>query len=403
MSGEINNNDISESVPKMGQIVTSDPTQSDLNSIENITQEPLNTEHEKKLVVTQKKCSYWNPLSWLKSNENAIEEIEVKMFKGIKTPVDRFYVDIRNQSLKIWTISSNTQSTEIPIVLVHGFCGGVGLWIHNVEALSANRPFYAFDLLGFGRSSRPPFSNDPIVAETQFVESIEDWRKEMGLQEFILLGHSFGGFIACSYSLRYPDYVKALILADPWGFPEHSDEEKPDTPIPIWLSVLTKASQYVSPMTVFRLSGQLGVSLFKFLRPDFKKKFMSVLDEPELVYNYLYHANNEHPSGESGFRAISKYFGFAKNPMIRRIDKIKSHIPIWFVYGSRSWIDCTAGYSAVYLRQSNVENAQVSVEIISGAGHHVYADKPQEFNEYIKYLLEEVNEDMSDNLSQSDN
>jgi pimeloyl-ACP methyl ester carboxylesterase len=36
------------------------------------------------------------------------------------------------------------------------------------------------------------FSKDPIVAETQFVESIEDWRKQVGLDKFILLGHSFG-------------------------------------------------------------------------------------------------------------------------------------------------------------------------------------------------------------------
>lgn len=336
------------------------------------------------------KYSPWNPLRWLQSNENAIEEIEKRIFKCIKTPVQRYYLYIRNQSMKIWTISANTESTNLPIVLVHGYCGAVGMWVPNIESLSSNRPFYAMDLLGFGRSSRPPFSSDPIVAETQFVESIEDWRKEMGLKEFVLLGHSFGGYISSSYALKYPEHVKALILADPWGFPERSDEEKPDTPIPLWISVITKASQYISPMTVFRVSGQIGVSLFKYLRPDFKKKYMSILDDPELVYNYLYHANNGHPSGEAGFKAISSYFGFAKNPMIKRIERVKPHIPVWFIYGSRSWIDCTAGYSAVYLRQSNSETAQTSVEIIAGAGHHVYADKPNEFNEYIRFLLEDV-------------
>lgn len=334
--------------------------------------------------------SYLNPLTWLKSNDNSIEQVEKRMFKCVKSPVKRFYVNIRNNSLKIWTLSCNTESSNIPIVLIHGFCGGIGLWVHNIEALSSNRPVYAIDLLGFGRSSRPPFSSDPIVAETQFVESIEDWRKELGLQEFILLGHSFGGYISTSYSLKYPDYVKALILADPWGFPEHSEEEKPDTPIPLWISAIVHLSHYISPMTVFRMSGKVGVSVFKYLRPDFKKKFMTILDDPELVYSYLYHANNYQPSGEAGFRSISKYFGFAKNPMIRRIDKVKSHIPVWFIYGSRSWIDCTAGYSAIYLRQSINESTLMSVEIISGAGHHVYADKPKDFNEYVRYLLDEV-------------
>lgn len=317
--------------------------------------------------------SYLNPFKWLASNDNAIEEIESKMFKCLKTPVNRFYVNIRNNSLKIWTMSANTSSTQTPIVLVHGFCGGIGLWVHNIDALSESRPLYAFDLLGFGRSSRPPFSTDPIVAETQFVESIEDWRKELGLKDMILMGHSFGGYLTASYALRYPQYVKALVLADPWGFPDNADEVKPDTPRPIWISMLAALSQYVSPLSLFRVTGQVGVNLFKTIRPDFRYKYMSVLDNPDLVYSYLYWANMLTPSGEAGFRAVAKYFGFAKNPMIKRIDKIKTHIPIWFVYGSRSWIDCTAGYTAVYIRQRFAEVAPISVEIISGAGHHVYA------------------------------
>lgn len=92
------------------------------------TDEALNLNDNKNLEVKQ--FSYWNPFSWLKSNDNSIEEIERRIFKSIKTPVKRFYVNIRNQSLKIWTISANTESTNLPIVLVHGFCGGIGLWVN---------------------------------------------------------------------------------------------------------------------------------------------------------------------------------------------------------------------------------------------------------------------------------
>jgi abhydrolase domain-containing protein 4 len=90
---------------------------------------------------------------------------------------------------------------------------------------------------------------------------------------------------------------------------------------------------------------------------------MTIMEEPELIYNYIYHANKFDPSGENGFRAIAEYFGFAKNPMINRVDKVKSHIPIWFIYGSRSWIDYSAGYSAVVQRQTVSEYAQISVKV----------------------------------------
>ncbi len=33
-----------------------------------------------------------------------------------------------------------------------------------------------------------------------------------------------------------------------------------------------------------------------------------------------------------------------------------------------------------------------SFKLITGAGHHVYADKPKEFNEYAKYILELIDE-----------
>lgn len=58
---------------------------------------------------------------------------------------------------------------------------------------------------GFGRSSRPTFSSDAMIAEQQLVRSIEEWRREMKIKNMILLGHSMGGFLATSYTISYPD------------------------------------------------------------------------------------------------------------------------------------------------------------------------------------------------------
>lgn len=58
---------------------------------------------------------------------------------------------------------------------------------------------------GFGRSSRPAYSSDALIAEKQLVHSIEEWRREMKIQNMILLGHSMGGFLATSYTISYPD------------------------------------------------------------------------------------------------------------------------------------------------------------------------------------------------------
>jgi abhydrolase domain-containing protein 4 len=106
----------------------------------------------------------------------------------------------------------NTTSSNVPIVLLHGFGAGLGFWVLNLDAFAADRPLFAMDLLGYGRSSRSKFSKDAEVIENQYVETVEKWREQMSIEKMILLGHSFGGFLSTSYAMKYPDRVEHLIL-----------------------------------------------------------------------------------------------------------------------------------------------------------------------------------------------
>lgn len=47
-------------------------------------------------------------------------------------------------------------------------------------------------------------------------------------------------------------------------------------------------------------------------------------------------------SGEGAFHSMMSDFGWAKNPMVRRIDRLREDVPITLLYGSRSWIDHSA-------------------------------------------------------------
>lgn len=38
--------------------------------------------------------------------------------------------------------------------------------------------------------------------EAWFIDSFEEWRKAKNLSNFILLGHSFGGYVAAKYALK---------------------------------------------------------------------------------------------------------------------------------------------------------------------------------------------------------
>ena len=68
-----------------------------------------------------------------------------------------------------------------------------------------------YDHRGNGRSGRPP--SETIIFE-QLCSDADALRKHLGFEEVCVLGHSFGGFVALEYALRYPERISHLILLD---------------------------------------------------------------------------------------------------------------------------------------------------------------------------------------------
>lgn len=116
-----------------------------------------------------------------------------RLLAGVKTPFKRFHVDLGHcvgSSDKIWTLAMNTDSPNTPIVLLHGYVSALAFWMLNLDEFAAHRPVYAIDLLGFGKSSRPKFADDPLEIEMQYVEFLEKWRQQMNIPKMILLGET---------------------------------------------------------------------------------------------------------------------------------------------------------------------------------------------------------------------
>ena len=154
--------------------------------------------------------------------------------------------------------SSQPDLESLPLVMIHGFGAGFLQFYKNLDHLHAKRRLLALDLPGFGRSTRIPFSPDAQKAEEEFVDSIERWRKGVGVDKFILLGHSFGAFLACSYAMRYPSRVRHLVLVDPWGFSRPPAEEKLRERFSLRARVLWQVMLKINPFTPVRVAGPWG-------------------------------------------------------------------------------------------------------------------------------------------------
>ena len=112
------------------------------------------------------------------------------------------------------------------LVLVHGFGCGIVQFYKNLDHLHSDQRLFAQDLPDFAHSTRTLFPKDPEAVDTVFMLALEQWREGVGLERFVLLGHSLGGFLSLSYSMPHPHQVRHLILDDLWWLVDFMPEEE---------------------------------------------------------------------------------------------------------------------------------------------------------------------------------
>lgn len=172
------------------------------------------------------------------------------------------YVPISREAVIRTYVSEPTETgidtPHYPLVMIHGFGAGFLQFYKNLDHLHDHRRLLAMDVPGFGRSTRIPFATDARTAEEEMVGHLETWRQVMGLKKFILLGHSLGAFLACSYTISHPDRVQHLILVDPWGLSPPLSEEETKKRFPFLAKKIWQMFGRMKPFDTVRLAGPWG-------------------------------------------------------------------------------------------------------------------------------------------------
>ena len=403
----------------------------------------------------------------------------------------------KNRALNEFSVERIDEGADQNLVMLHGYGAGLGFFYRNFEGLSRVKGWkvYALDLLGMGRSSRPPFrlhakdrQGSITEAENWFIDALEEWRVQRKIDRFTLLGHSLGGYMAVAYALKYPGHLNKLILASPVGIPEdpyavnadmpepvnstltneftqeqgdvvnpsnpripeptkigdnnnflnarskaaapdgqpgdNNTPTAPRKPLPKWLTYLWDAN--ISPFSLVRWTGPLGPRLvsgwtsrrFSHLPPD----------QAQALHDYAYSLFRQRGSGEYALSYILAPGAFARSPLIRRIQGVgrqmiapngsitssistaepsrENGIPVVLMYGENDWMDVEGGHAAVrkmreekekFLQNASAEERQndqgsAKVLVIGHAGHHVYLEGWEEFNEVLREEMDEVSQ-----------
>jgi pimeloyl-ACP methyl ester carboxylesterase len=101
-----------------------------------------------------------------------------------------------------------------PVLGIMGFSLDQRFWAAQIPAVTATNRFIVFDNRGTGRSGREaPTSIDQMADDAvHLLDHLE-------IDRTVVFGVSMGGAIAQSLVLRYPERVRALILAVTWARP----------------------------------------------------------------------------------------------------------------------------------------------------------------------------------------
>ena len=122
-------------------------------------------------------------------------------------PAKDGFVKIEDGQLYFQTIGKGD-----PMIVIHGGPGlDQGYLLPGMAELAQNHQVVFYDQRGSGRSTVSVI-DEQHVGINQFVEDIETLRRSLGYQKFTIIGHSWGGFLAMRYAIKYGANLKKMVL-----------------------------------------------------------------------------------------------------------------------------------------------------------------------------------------------
>ncbi|KAL0885439.1 hypothetical protein Bca101_009421 [Brassica carinata] len=100
--------------------------------------------------------------------------------------------------------------TKPAILFIHGFAAeGIVTWQFQVGSLAKKYSIYIPDLLFFGGSYSDKPDRSPSFQAHCLVKSL----RILGVEEFVLVGFSYGGMVAFKIVEEYPEMVRAMVVS----------------------------------------------------------------------------------------------------------------------------------------------------------------------------------------------
>lgn len=119
-----------------------------------------------------------------------------------------------NSPLEVGPGEAPNKGERAPVVLVHGFSVPYFIWDPTFDFLTQSGfQVLRYDLFGRGFSDRPKLRYNIDL----FCKQLRELTGILGFERFDLVGLSLGGPISATFTARYPERIRRLVLIDPAG------------------------------------------------------------------------------------------------------------------------------------------------------------------------------------------
>ena len=130
---------------------------------------------------------------------------------GIRTAGIRM-LPVMNGKYKVWT--KKLGNGPVKVLVLHGGPAFSHEYLESLESFlpQAGIEMYYYDQLGCNNSDQP---DDPSLwTIPRYVEEVEEVRRGLGLEHFVLYGQSWGGILAIEYALKYQQHLRGLVISN---------------------------------------------------------------------------------------------------------------------------------------------------------------------------------------------
>lgn len=249
-----------------------------------------------------------------------------------------------------------------PLVFFHGIPTNSSLWDGVISSLSGEYSIYAFDLLGFGKSSKAGSFILDIKSQADFFEDVLDSLK---IENPIICGHDYGGGIAQYFAVLGASRVRAVVLIDSvcydlWPIELLSTESTVRTlfehlPVDIVHELFEK---YIS-----------GGLYNKDRVSDVVKKYSDCIKDEKAINNFI-----------ETVKSFDHKYTQEIVPLLYKIN-----IPVLILWGRH---DTYLKPSCAYRLNEDIKRS--TIEIIDDGGHFLPEDQPEEVAKSIDKFIRSI-------------